>query len=134
MDGRDAVGRGFWRLCVRIRNCGVSLHEVGAEVWFRREEGGTQRVALTPKGSRNELARGMIAEFELESRTLHEWGVKMLLDLTDLRRQEAALVIRSQGHEAARFTAGTSRDRWDEMMNRLASAVSLHNGHVPLDA
>ena len=90
---------------LKIRNLGISLHDVSACLIFESEDG-LCTFELPPVGPiKAEFSKGMIAEFCYESFAWPIWGPKMLSQLTDPVRQRARVVVKTQGLVAKEFLA-----------------------------
>lgn len=95
-----------------IRNLGISLHDPAMQLVFH-SHGGPGHAYLPLKrrdeqtGQHSEFARGMIARFALKSYEMDAGSRQMLDDLKDLKKQDATLVIYSQGYVAHEIRLGT---------------------------
>lgn len=98
-----------------VRNEGISLHNVEANLIFVPSNG-HGRINMVVKRRRpskgtDEFARGMVAEFYLDSTELDEVGHYFIEELKDLKKQDVNLCIFSQGYLAKEFRIGGRIDR-----------------------
>lgn len=97
---------------------------------FRGKDGsGTMTFPLRRKGEagdgRDQLAKGMIAEFFLKSHQLSVHDGMFLSSLEDLALQDARLCLYSDGYFATEWRLCTFWDRLKEKWNRFALRINF---------
>jgi hypothetical protein len=117
------------RLSLLIRNLGISLHDPSVTLNFRERRGYSRcnivfSRANEPSEGRDEMSKGMIAEFALK--TADRLGIQsgLLFELEDPTAQNVWISVYSQGYLAKRFRVGGLRDRLVSRWNSLAFRVN----------
>jgi hypothetical protein len=123
--------RFFSQLRIKIRNFGISLHDVRVVLRFDLPSGGFLTSPLlryspyspAPINDRGEFAKGMMGDFGLKSYQMRPEEKRLLGLLKNPAAQRASLVIFAQGYFVKRYPIGTGRDliaqRWNEFAARI---------------
>jgi hypothetical protein len=117
---------------IRIRNLGIPLYNPTAHLvfWVDDEQGcGTfsfqMRRLTNGLSDHQEFAKGMIAEFVIQSYQLNDHGIPNLLRLVDSETQNARIVIDAQGFEAVVLPLVTRVERLRNTWNRWAGRINM---------
>lgn len=120
--------RSYHELRILLRNCGIALHDVQANISFHPpDDYGIWTMPLKrggDQGDRAEFGKGMIGQFGFKSCELSKDEVEFLKVLRDPRKQDAYLSVFSQGYLARSFRIGGPWDRLKFTWNRWACRVN----------
>ena len=122
---------------VIIRNLGISLHDPAIGMTFGPMGGNTcvsilmKRTDETPDG-KSEFARGMIAEFSFKSYELPDKTRDLLASLEDPAKQDARLLVYSQGYLSHQVRIGGWEDQiaaaWNDLAYRIERLIDRPSG------
>jgi len=114
----ENAAQGFFQFTVLLVNHGISLHDLEVLLVFTGESGVDRwtipmRNVNASRGTHNEFAKGMIADFRLKSYQMSQGDIDCLQTVKDPTRQNAWLHIR-----------GGYRDRLRSMWNTVAFKIN----------
>jgi hypothetical protein len=127
----------YTHFTILLRNLGISLHSPAVGITFGPIGGDAcvsillKRTDETPDGI-SEFARGMIAEFSFKSYELSDKTKDLLASLEDPAKQDARLLVYSQGYLSRQVRIGGWKDRisaaWNDLAYRIERLIDRRAG------